>query len=87
VPIIIATAIIDVKLALNRVKDQRHFPRGAPPSALGPPVSSSFAAMFFHAGPRAGLGAKTTRSACATPRSNTFWRFPLKLPSVRLRPG
>ena len=37
--------------------------------------------MIFHAGPCAGLGAKTTRSASAAPRSNTFWRFLPKLPS------
>jgi len=43
--------------------------------------------VIFHAGPGTGLGAKTTRSACATPRSNTFWRFPLKLPSPAFGPA
>jgi hypothetical protein len=42
---------------------------------------SSLAAVIFYAGQRARLSAKTTRLACATPSSNTFWRFPLKLPS------
>jgi len=37
--------------------------------------------VIFDAGPFAGPGAKTTRPAYATPRSDTFWRFPLKLPS------
>ena len=42
---------------------------------------------FEDAGPCAGHGAKTTRSAYATPRSNTFWRFPGKLPAPVTRPG
>jgi hypothetical protein len=57
----------------------------APPATTGRPlicseVSLSLLEKFKDAGQRNGLGAKTTRSACATPRSNTFWRFPLKLP-------
>ena len=59
-----------------------------PPSAAErPPASSSFAAVIFNAGQCAGLGAKTTRAACATPRSNTFWQFPLKLPSSGFCPA
>jgi len=37
--------------------------------------------LIFNADQSVGLGAKTTRSACATPNSNTFWQFLLKLPS------
>ena len=59
-------------------------PMGRPQGPWGP---SSFAAVIFHAGQLARLGAKTTRSACATLRSNTFWRFPLKLPSSGFCPA
>jgi len=36
--------------------------------------------VIFHAVQFTELGAKTTRSAYATPRSNAFLRFPGKLP-------
>ncbi len=50
-----------------------------PLNGLG--ISSPLAAVISYAVPFVGLSAKTTHSACAKPRSNTFWRFAGKLPS------
>ena len=88
------SATPSISVALLSVASQNPLPAAPPLRGLcivpvKARLSSSpppFAAVILHAGQCAGLSAKTTRSAYAAPSSNTFWRFPLKLPSSGFRP-